>query len=67
MPWSICLYLLALLRRSRLYIVVFARICWPMCVVGGRRLFSADISFLMVFNDLRADFCFLVGGPLSGI
>ena len=41
-----------------------------MCVVGARQnwLFSADISFLMVFNDwsyqLRADFCFLVGGPL---
>ena len=29
-PWSICLYRLALLWRRRLYMVDFARICWPM-------------------------------------
>ena len=64
------MYQLALLRRKRLYMVVFARICWPVCVVGARRnwLFSEDISFLVDFSDwsyhLRSDFCFLVGGPL---
>ena len=70
LPWSICLYLLGLLRRSLLYMVVLDLICWPIWVVGVDRnwVLSVEISVLMDLRDwsyhLRADFCFLVGGPL---
>ena len=63
------MYLLALLRRSLLYIVVLALICWPRWVDGVDRNweFKVRIYFLMVLRDwsyhLRAAFCFLVGGP----
>ena len=63
------MYLLALLRRSLLYIVVLALICWPSWVDGVDRNweFKVRISFLMVLRDwsyhFRADFYFLVGGP----
>ena len=47
LSWSICLYLLALLQRSLLYMVVLALICWPIWVVGVDRnwVLSIEIPF----------------------